>query len=292
MLSRDPRMRYWKPTAALAPFVSGYHLYAVPGGNPLPEDVFFPSWANLRFLLTPESLWQVRPRGSDWVAVEGATLFGPTDSVLWSRSSAGLVVGVGLRPLGIYHLFREPAEAWANRVAPAADALRFDVAALHAAFLATTDDEDVPGLFDAALGRAIVPDAVRDPAIATIERGLADEDTVSVEDLSRTTGIPTRSLQRLCDRAFGFGPRMLLRRTRFLRSFDAIRQVPRGERTLGIDRRYVDYSHFLKDARYFLGMTPEEFLGLDTPLARQSMVLRTAALGEPMQGLSDPRRVD
>ena len=43
-------------------------------------------------------------------------------------------------------------------------------------------------------------------------------------------------------------------------------------------------------AQLFLGMSPQAFLKLDTPLLKQSLALRRAVLGAPAQALaSDPR---
>ncbi len=285
-------MRYWKPCDAVAPYVSGYHLYAVEAGRGPVEDVFFPSWAVLRIKLTPDAPWEVRPRDQDWQQVRPTALFGPTNSVLWSRSGSGVTVGAGLRPSGMHHLLADPAEDWANRIGDARLGLRLDVEGLVQALAGAEDDDEVPSIFDRYFSRALVPDPARDEAIGAIERALANEEVATVQEMAAVTAIPARTLQRMCSRAFGFSPRTLLRRFRFLRSLYAIGGMPRGERVLAIDDRYVDYSHFIKDSHYFLGMTPEEFLRLDTPLARQAMIMRQAVLGEPMQGLSVPRRTD
>ena len=92
-------------------------------------------------------------------------------------------------------------------------------------------------------------------------------------------------LERLAARAFGFPPKLLLRRARFLRSLHAVRRVESHDRNTAIDPGYTDYSHFVRDAHTFLGMSPGAFLKLDRPLFRQSAMLRDQILGAPAQAL-------
>lgn len=283
-------MQYWRPDPALAPYVSGYHLYAVdrpPGA--LAEDVFFPGWANLRILLTPETVWEVRPRGQDWQRIAGAVVFGPSSGLTWSRADGGVVVGAGLRPAAAWHMLRIGAATLADHVGPVELVLRPPAGALVEALRAARDDEAIPRLFDDFLRAAIEPDPVVDARIGAIETALLDPGVETVPALLDRAGLPLRTLQRLCARAFGLPPRLLLRRARFLRSFEAIRTAGsasgRGMRASLIDASYVDYSHFAKDAQFFFGMSPQNFIALDTPLARQSMALRQKILGAPVQAL-------
>ena len=94
-------------------------------------------------------------------------------------------------------------------------------------------------------------------------------------------------MQRVADRAFGFPPKLLLRRARFLRSLHALRVARRGEAASVIDPNYTDHSHFIRDAHDFLGMSPQAFLDIDMPLLKRSLDLRAQVLGTPAQAL-DP----
>lgn len=289
-LARAARMQYWRPHPSLARYVSGYHLYAVdrPAGE-MAEDVFFPAWTNLRILLTPDTVWEVRPRGQDWQRIAGPVVFGPSSGLTWSRSDGGVVVGAGLRPAAAWHLLRIGAAKLADRVGPVGLVLRPPTGALVEALMAARDDAAIPRLFDEFLRAAIEPDRVDDARIGAIEAALLDPEVETVPALLKRAGVPLRTLQRLCARAFGLPPRLLLRRARFLRSFDAIRIAGnasgRGVRASLIDASYVDYSHFAKDAQFFFGMSPQNFIALDSPLARQSMALRQEILGAPVQAL-------
>lgn len=288
-LRTEPRMLYWQPSAELAPYVSGFHLYSVEAdGNAPHRDAFQPAWGNLRVLLAGGEGWRVRPAKGEWIEPGPVSLFGPSSSLTWSESDAGLVVGAGIRPRGWLRLFSQPARDWANRVAPVpADA--FDPHAILTRFCALEGDDDVPRAFEALLNEALGPPTRDDEAVGRIEAALVDPAILSVRQLAETAQLSIRSVERLAHRAFGFPPKLLLRRARFLRSLHAIRHADPARRSTAIDPAYTDYSHFIRDSHDFLGMSPQAFLQLDLPLLKQSLVLRKAVLGASAQALAAPQ---
>jgi AraC-like DNA-binding protein len=287
-LPTTPRMRYWKPAPALEGLVSGYHLYAVvPGPSGTVADVFQPAWPNLRFTFGEAVGWRVRQANSEWRAVPHRSLFGPTSRVTWSESGPGLTVGIGLRPCGWARLVRAEAAAWADRVGPPDRALNLDTPSLARRLGEITGDEQVPALFDEVLTEAAARGSRRgESAVAAVEAALLDPEVRTVGALAHRIGVSARSLQRLSLSAFGFTPKLLLRRARFLRSLHAVAQAEPADRAVAIDASYSDYSHFVRDAQDFLGMSPQAFLNLDTPLLKQSLALRQAVLGAPAQALA------
>ena len=58
------------------------------------------------------------------------------------------------------------------------------------------------------------------------------------------------------------GPKVLLRRQRFLRSFAAIREHPPGLWARLIDPGYVDQSQFVRDFRDFMGMPARTYFAV------------------------------
>lgn len=285
-LPADARMRYWRPAAELAPLVSGYHLYALdPPPGTRQRDVFQPAWPSIRFTFG-EGRWCVRQPGERWTPVERRSVFGPTSRVTWSESGRGLTVGIGLRPRGWMQLTSALASQWADRVAGPADAFSFDFDELEQNLANATDDGVVPSLFDSFLLDRTRPSDEQSATVGAVEAALLDPELTSVTALAKHVGISTRSLERLSLRAFGFTPKLLMRRARFLRSLHAVSGAPVAARATAIDPGYTDYSHFVRDAQHFLGMSPQAFLKLDTPLLRQSLALRQSVLGAPAQALA------
>lgn len=286
-LPAEPRMRYWRPDPAFAGLVSGYHLYAVhPPAGSRQRDVFQPAGAILRVTLGEPGGWRVRPPGGSWQAVGPIALFGPTSGVTWSDTATGLTVGIGILPRGWARLASEDASAWTNRVGDPGPVLRGDLGALLGALASEGRDEAVPALLDRFLGEALAPARPADAKIAKLEAALLDPQSHSVSDLAERVGLSARSLERLAKSAFGFPPKLLMRRARFLRSLHAVAAAQAADRAAAIDPAYTDYSHFVRDAQEFLGMSPQAFLKLDTPLLKQSLALRKAVLGAPAQALA------
>lgn len=286
-LSPAPRMRYWQPAEHLRGLVSGYHLYAVaaPSGQ-IHRDVFQPAWANLRFRLNEDADWRVRMRDGEWIQTSPVTMFGPSSAVTWSESGTGLVVGAGILPRGWARLELGAAREWANRIGPL-DRLAGEPAENHHLhFCEVVEDDDVPRLFDEIFTAALKAPGRDDAAIGRVEAALVDPAIGTVGELAARTRLSLRALERLTYRAFGFTPKLLLRRARFLRSLHAIRTVPPADRTAALDAGYTDYSHFVRDAQTFLGMSPGAFLRLDAPLLRESLALRAKVLGAPAQALA------
>ncbi len=287
-LSQTPRLVIWPPADDLAPFISGYSLYVVGDLDGVPNrGAFEPAWASLRIAVVGGGDWHLRPTRGERFTPPQVSLFGPSSELVWSESGAGVLVGAGIRPRGWGRLFGQSARKWADRVdvPPFSDPRASQL--LRQKFGALQEDEDVAGAFNGLFREIFGPPTSDDAAIARVEGGLVDPAIASVADLTDVTGMSIRRLQRLADRAFGFPPKVLLRRARFLRSLHSIRKVSRGEAATGIDPGYTDYSHFVRDSHDFLGMSPQAFLERDMPLLKRTLDLRTRVLGAPAQAL-DP----
>ena len=280
------RMVFWPAAEDIAAYISGYSLYAVEGGREEPNrGAFEPAWASLRIALAGGEDWRLRPLNGEWFAPPRVSLFGPSSALVWSESGAGILIGAGIRPRGWLRLFARPAREWSDRIGPAPmlGGLRPD--ALHARFCALADDEAVPREFDALFREAMGPLPIHDATIGKIEAALVDPAIRTVAGLTAASGLSVRALERLADRAFGFPPKLLLRRARFLRSLHAIRNAPPGEGAAAIDEGYTDYSHFTRDAHDFLGASLRTFLRVEMPLLSESLKRRAEVLGSPAQAL-------
>lgn len=273
------------PAPSLLPYVSGYHAYAAGGTVAQPAtDWFFPGWANVRFCVEAGP-WLVSFGGSELFRVPKACLFGPSSRAIKSVATGGILFGAGLTPLGYASLFDLPAQTIADRVHPLADEWQ-DADGLHAAISAAGSLEEIKALFDREIARRLNPLRcdVQDRILA-LHALLVDDHGIRVEDTAARLGLPLRSLNRMTTGTFGFSPKLLLRRSRFLKSLMALLREPDRPFCEVIDAGYFDHSHFIRDSHDFLGMPPQRFLELMTPLMRQSMLNRASVLGGPVQGL-------
>ncbi|SHN57571.1 helix-turn-helix domain-containing protein [Erythrobacter sanguineus] len=127
-----------------------------------------------------------------------------------------------------------------------------------------------------------------DPAITALTAALLDPQLVSVAELVDRLGMNIRSLERLSRRAFGFSPKLLIRRQRFLRSLARFMLDPSLKWLGTLDYHYHDQSHFVRDFRRFMGMAPSAYARLDKPFMIAAARARMTIAGEAMQGLHRP----
>jgi AraC-like DNA-binding protein len=283
------RMAYWPPSPRLEDLISGYHLYAVsPPPGERHSDVFQPAWFNLRVLLDPATNWEVRCGKGEWLSVPDVSLFGPSSAACWSRSDEGAVIGAGITPRGWARLATCPAGELADRVVPAGDVLGPGTVALAAQLRAAGDSEAIVPILDRWFLERMTEPARDEDAIERIFASLTDPAVRTVAQLAARVGLVPRTLERISRRAFGFAPKLLLRRARFLRSLHALIGGGPGRRALAIDAGYTDYPHFIREAHEFLGMKPTRFLERCGPMFLRSLQLRHSVLGAPAQALAAP----
>jgi AraC-like DNA-binding protein len=275
------------PAAFDGCFTTFYHLSLdMPAdGAPL-TDYLQPEWGNIRFFCgsTPEAAI-----GS--TQVSGAPFVGTGPSSLPCRFTLGRVRmwGVGFLPLGWARFFDADASACANIICDG------DVHPAFARFAGLTDtlcdpeatlDEQYAAIV-AAMTQAMRP--TRDDArIIRVHGALVNGDHASVHDLADACAMSIRTLERVCMRYFGFSPKLLMRRQRFMRSLTTF-MLQRGRRwTEAMDDHYHDHAQFTREFREFMTMNPSEYAALDHPILTSFMEARARVWGSAAQTLDSP----
>ena len=284
----DVRVRFYVPSEALRPHFTTFYIteVRVPDGGRV-TDWMHPEWANLRIVSGghPESeLAGVRYDGL------GASFTGPTSTTLRFTVGNVRVWGIGMLPLGWARLVGAPAHEYANRIwdthrepalasfRPLADGV-FGPEPDEAAELARIEAHF------AARMHGTVPDEAR---IVACHRALVDEDISTVAEMAETAGLPSHTLERLCRKHFGFPPRLLLRRQRFMRSLAQYMLDPSLRWIGAIDSHYHDQAQFVRDFHAFMGMSPSEYAGIPHPVLSAVMRARQEAAGAAVQALHLP----
>ena len=280
-------VRFFAPPAEFAGcFTSIYRLTLSVAEGGRVEDRLQPEWGNLRIFSGDLPAAQIgeQPPVSD----SRFTVTGP--SSICNRFSLGStrMWGIGLLPLGWARLVRRPAIAYANFMA---DAERHpDFAAfvpLARAFGDLPDDEAEFARIIAALRALDRPvreaETIRAVHAAMVELGLG-----SVSEFAERAGLSVRALERVCRRHFGFPPKLLLRRQRFMRSLTTFMLAGDGKWSAAIDDLYTDQAHFNRECHDFMGMGPREYAALPHPILASFMAERARAHGSPAQVLDRP----
>lgn len=268
-------------------FTTFYHLSLVmPADGARLTDYLQPEWGNIRFFCgsTPEA-------AIGTTQVSGAAFVGTGPSSLPCRFTLGPVRmwGVGFLPLGWARFFDTDAGACANIVCDG------DAHPGFARFAGLSDtlcdpeatlDEQYAAIV-AAMTRAMRP--TRDDArIIRVHDALVNGDHASVHDLADACAMSIRTLERVCMRYFGFSPKLLMRRQRFMRSLTTF-MLQRGRRwTEAMDDHYHDQAQFTREFREFMTMNPSEYAALDHPILTSFMEARARIWGSAAQTLDPP----
>lgn len=125
------------------------------------------------------------------------------------------------------------------------------------------------------------------PEVAMIEDMLLDPKIVSVEQATAALGWQDWQFARFVRRHFGFTPKLLMRRARFIRTILPLRNSQSTSWASMIDPAYTDQSHFIRDCHDFLDMTPSQFMARFQPIASASFTERERVLGKQHHLLSD-----
>lgn len=269
-------VRVYYPHEDLQRYVTFY--YFVESAGPL-TDFLYPEWGNVRLNVSGD--WMVLNDPRDPAVPAQRVLFGPTDRRGKIVTGGGKTVGFGLTPGGWARLIGSDASKLANRVVEIEGEIDLDARGLQAALMADGDD-DAAGVarFDAALLELLARRPPTPAPVLAADHALRNQPR-DVATFAEMAGMSERSLHRICLRAFGFPPKRLLRRQRFLYTLGLIRVTP--DPTLGtlIDVDYHDQSHFNRDFHDFMGMTASEYAA--TPRAlMQAAAMAQVAIGIPL----------
>ncbi|MBO9498741.1 MAG: AraC family transcriptional regulator [Novosphingobium sp.] len=262
--------------------------FTVPGGERV-GDLLQPEWANLRFFAGDRP--DAHIPGSDRLAGARLTATGPSSLPVHFELGSTRMWGVGLFPLGWAKFCRGPATEMANRVVDGERHVAFaNFAGLAADLFDTKADEKRELAKLIACFRALnrtVPDEDR---ILSIHAALVEPAVANVADFSEHTGLERRTLERLCLRYFGFSPKVMLRRQRFMRSLALFMLENAANWSEAMDSHYHDQAQFVREFRSFMGMSPGAYAAREHPILGAFMKERARVWGTAAQTLDLPKR--
>lgn len=280
------------PHADLRAYVTTYYIAEVnsPDGQ-MVEDLLHPEWGSVRYICSgavhgsahPEPLKPVPP----------VTLVGHSSRATRIGCVTMRIVSFGLLPLGWHHLIGLPAARFADQSVDAYTLkTRINFAALFPAVAAAQTLEDVAAIFDNVLRQSLMqtPEAAKsdDDLIHGLHTALLDSDFTSVTEIAERLNVSGMQLERLSKRVFGFPPKLLIRRQRFLRTLALLMRQPEAKWGEILDPQYYDQAHFNRDFQRFFGMAPKQYLVLAKPIVSVAAMARMKALGDPLQGNHAP----
>lgn len=251
-------------------------------------DYLQPEWANIRFFAgdTPQA-------SIGKMALSGARFVGTGPSALPCRFTLGSsrLWGVGFMPLGWARFFSAEASSLANVICNGAvhpAFVKFDRLSDVLGDPAASPDEQFAAII-AALEDLMRPS--RDDAkIARVHEAIVGGQHNSVRDLADACAMSIRTLERVCLRYFGFAPKLLMRRQRFMRSLTNFMVKDAARWTEAMDEHYHDQAQFTREFHEFMTMNPSDYAALDHPILSSFMEARARVWGSAAQTLDPPNR--
>jgi AraC-like DNA-binding protein len=188
-----------------------------------------------------------------------ACMLGPTTAATRFEVKGPMrVLGVSVLPLGWVAIGAGDASAVADDVFDLAERFGESWTQMLVDFGAIEDPEQAADLLWAFLRQHIRPvTATEQRFVEAVDAWLADERSPRVEVLQHSTGLSARQIARLCNRLYGAPPKYLARKYRALRCALILARDNSDWADL-CDGAFYDQSHFIREFKHFIGLTPSQ----------------------------------
>ncbi len=283
-------LRFFLPREELRPYISTFYLTEVkPSSGERIADWLHPEWANLRIIegiLPMGSIGKEEP-----ITAPRFSVVGPTSYATYFESDRMRSWGIGLLPLGWSKFISVSAVDYADKTTNGSTDPQFaKLSPLADNIFATgTPNVEEEVAFIEQFFMDLLPNTEEDDLlIQKAHNLLLDTGLETVQDMADKLNITGRTLDRLSRKAFGFPPKLLLRRQRFLRSLAENMLNPSQNWVSTLDAAYYDQAHFGRDFQRFMGMSASEYKAKPHPFLNAAVHGRMAAAGAGMQVLHDP----
>lgn len=269
------RLRYFAPPEHLRAYFGSLYLFTVTADHY--ADAARADVPQLRFMIAGGGDYHFQDGGV--MATPDVCLLGPTmGATRFVLEGQARVLGVSLLPAGWLSLHGGDASTLADRLCD----LAAERGPAHAALLdrlRTMDDaeaEEMATLCWKELGRLVKP--VRKATwalLAAVDAWLMDEGSPRIETLVETTSLSARQLARLTNKYYGAPPKLLARKYRALRCSARIALDGDSWQQLCEEAGFYDQSHFIREIKHFIGLTPHQLQTEPTAVAQLTLLRRS-----------------
>lgn len=282
-------MRFYPPPEDLRRYFTTFYVSEIdPGSAGVLKDSLHPEWGGMR-IFTPNGPDAWTDRGERLTNVTFLTQ-GPSSQPIHFTMPKTRLWGFGFLPLGWAKFVRLPAAEFANHICdghvhPYCEPFRPLAESLHGD---TVDEEAELGRIIAFFRNFKSRDPVDEKRILAIHAALVDPQLTTVQQLVQRVAASQRTIERISYRHFGFSPKLLLRRQRFMRSLAQFMLDPSLKWIGAIDSSYFDQAQFVRDFREFMGVSPREYSSQPHPVLERFTQERNKALASAVQTLDRP----
>ena len=277
-------MRFFRLSEVLTPYFTALYSFALTcEDDGVVADALHPEWAAMRFTYTgtPPAGAVIPGRAEPSAPF---VVSGPTSRAIDFRLRTSRIFGLGLYPAGWARFVDQPAASLKNCILNGEGSAFDRFTPLMGLIDAAEGDDDAAAeainsfLLDLDANTPPVPSRV-----LACQEALKDADLSDVNDLVERVGTSRRSLERMCSQYFGFPPKTLLRRQRFLRSLARFMLEACESWSNALDSHYYDQPHFVRDFRSIMGMTPSQYAEMPHPILDRIIAQRMVDQGAVAQ---------
>lgn len=263
-------LRYYEAPADLSELVGSIYLFTA--SMPFVSDLTRADFAQLRFMLSGEGHYTFHDgRQMDTPEV---CLLGPTTSAIHFDVDGPLqTVGIALLPLGWYALTGLDACDHADSLLDGTQ-LGGEYAEMLQTLRAIEEPQvAVDLLWNFLRNRFRRLSTSYRNFVKETDAWLADESSPRIEALIEATDLSPRQVARLTNRLYGAPPKLLARKYRALRTASLIASTDVDWRdTIGV--AFYDQSHFIRELKHFVGVTPHQLKNRLGIVARLTLLRR------------------
>ena len=268
MIGTDVAVRYFDLSPPLRRYFVALFSITIdcPDGRIL-TDILHPEWGGLRYVQGNPPQLQVGPDG---VPSNGPFIAnGPTSRAPRIAAGNSRIWLLSMLPAGWGRFVDAPADEYADRLVDGHTDAAFSAFAQLPGIIDGNEgeeEEEIARRIDAFLLSLLQFDVPNEAQIFACQDALQDPNIATAKQLGERIGVASRSLERLCRRYFGFPPKLLLRRQRFLSSVAQFTNDPSVNWVRALDPRYHDQAQFVREFREFIGLTPHKYAAMPHPI--------------------------
>lgn len=275
-------LSYFAPPADLADYFGAMYLFTA--DRPRVADHTRADFAQIRFMLAGTGSYFFD--NNRVVETPECCLLGPTSMATHFDVVGPMqVLGVTVLPLGWAALQVGDADAAADNAFCLEARLGEDWPAMLAHLRTIEDPDAAVEVLWPFLRAQLKPVSEADRRfVLEADRWLADEQNPRVEALQKPINLSARQLARCCNRLYGAPPKYLARKYRALRVAQVLAREELDWTEVGGDAFY-DQSHFIREIKHFIGLTPTELR------ERASIVIRLSMDRADQDGIAKLSRI-
>lgn len=267
------RLRYFTPPERVRPYFGSLYIFSVAADRY--ADVTRADVPQLRLMLQGGGRYHFQDGTSG--SPTAASLLGPTmGATRFELNAPTRLVGVSLLPAGWMALHGGDAHRMADRLCDIAVERDPSFADLLAQLQGMDDGDAMAALVWSFLADRIKPlSAANWALLKAIDSWLIGEGSPRIEVLSDMTELSPRQLARITNKFYGAPPKYLARKYRALRCSARIALDGESWQALCDDGSFYDQSHFIREIKHFIGMTPHQLQAEPTAVVQLTLLRRT-----------------